>query len=183
MSVRDAAWQAQRELIREEVRRIVNPIRERISAMTLSEIIDQLESGDDVTAITRTLQLEVEEEARRKFADRLQAIRSDTTARLKKEAEAEAEDEARILQEEWKNKSLDEHRARAHSKAWTEELKHWTDLFAGRVLRSVGRSVRRGRWGVCPECRQESCGDLPCYIEASTTERCWDRGGRDAHRE
>jgi hypothetical protein len=23
------------------------------------------------------------------------------------------------------------------------------------VLRSVGRSVRRGRWGVCPECRQE----------------------------
>jgi hypothetical protein len=51
------------------------------------------------------------------------------------------------------------------------------------VLRSVGRSVRRGRWGVCPECRQESCGDLPCYIEASTTERCWDRGGRDAHRE
>jgi hypothetical protein len=37
--------------------------------------------------------------------------------------------------------------------------------------------------GVCPECRQESCGDLPCYIEASTTERCWDRGGRDAHLE
>jgi hypothetical protein len=24
--------------------------------------------------------------------------------------------------------------------------------------------------------------DLPCYIEASTTERCWDRGGRDAHK-
>jgi hypothetical protein len=24
----------------------------------------------------------------------------------------------------------------------------------GPVLRSVGRSVRRGRWGVCPECRQ-----------------------------
>jgi hypothetical protein len=23
-----------------------------------------------------------------------------------------------------------------------------------RVLRSVGRSVRLGRWGVCPECRQ-----------------------------
>jgi hypothetical protein len=23
---------------------------------------------------------------------------------------------------------------------------------------------------------------LPCYIEASTTERCWDRGGRDAHK-
>jgi uncharacterized protein (DUF983 family) len=22
------------------------------------------------------------------------------------------------------------------------------------LLRSVGRSVRRGRWGVCPECRQ-----------------------------
>jgi hypothetical protein len=37
--------------------------------------------------------------------------------------------------------------------------------------------------GFCPECRQESCGDLPCYIEASTTERCWDRGGRDAHLE
>jgi hypothetical protein len=64
MSVRDAAWQAQRELIKEEVRRIVNPIRERISAMALSEIVDQLESGDDVTAITHTLQLEVEEQAR-----------------------------------------------------------------------------------------------------------------------
>jgi hypothetical protein len=24
--------------------------------------------------------------------------------------------------------------------------------------------------------------DLPCYNEASTTERCWDRGGRDAHK-
>jgi hypothetical protein len=24
----------------------------------------------------------------------------------------------------------------------------------GKVLRSVGRSVRLGRWGVCPECRQ-----------------------------
>jgi hypothetical protein len=80
MSVRDAAWQAQRELIREEVRHTANPIRERISAMALSEIIDQLESGDDMTAITHTLQLEVEEEARQKFVDRLQAIRIDTTA-------------------------------------------------------------------------------------------------------
>jgi hypothetical protein len=25
-------------------------------------------------------------------------------------------------------------------------------------------------------------GDLPCYIEASTTERCWDQGGCDAHK-
>jgi hypothetical protein len=24
--------------------------------------------------------------------------------------------------------------------------------------------------------------DLPCYNEASTTERCWDRGGCDAHK-
>jgi hypothetical protein len=24
--------------------------------------------------------------------------------------------------------------------------------------------------------------DLPCYNEASTTERCWDRGGQDAHK-
>jgi hypothetical protein len=23
---------------------------------------------------------------------------------------------------------------------------------------------------------------LPCYIKASTTERCWDRGGQDAHK-
>jgi hypothetical protein len=23
---------------------------------------------------------------------------------------------------------------------------------------------------------------LPCYNEASTTEQCWDRGGRDAHK-
>jgi quinol monooxygenase YgiN len=159
MTVRDAAWQAQHELIREEVRRVANPIRERISAMALSEILDQLESGDDVTVITRTLQLEVEEEARRKFADRLQAIRTDTTARLKKEAEAEAEDEARILQEEWKNKSLDEHRARAHSKAWTEELKHWTDLFAGRddvkeeAKRAAKRTGDREYYDTLEDCR------------------------------
>jgi hypothetical protein len=24
--------------------------------------------------------------------------------------------------------------------------------------------------------------DLLCYIKASTTERCWDRGERDAHK-
>jgi quinol monooxygenase YgiN len=113
--------------------------------MALSEIIDQLESGDDVTAITHTLQLEVEEEARRKFADQLQIVRKETTARLKKEAEAEAEDEARILQEEWRSEFLDEHRARAHSKAWTEELKHWTDLFAGRdnVKEEAKRAAKR----------------------------------------
>jgi hypothetical protein len=28
------------------------------------------------------------------------------------------------------------------------------DVLWGAVLRSVGRSVRLGRWGVCPECRQ-----------------------------
>jgi hypothetical protein len=35
--------------------------------------------------------------------------------------------------------------------------------------------------GVCPECRQRN-EVLPCYIEASTTEQCWDRGGQDAHK-
>jgi hypothetical protein len=35
--------------------------------------------------------------------------------------------------------------------------------------------------GVCPECQQRK-EVLPCYIEASTTERCWDRGGCDAHK-
>jgi hypothetical protein len=35
--------------------------------------------------------------------------------------------------------------------------------------------------GVCPECRQRMEG-LPCYNKASTTERCWDQGGRDAHK-
>jgi hypothetical protein len=35
--------------------------------------------------------------------------------------------------------------------------------------------------GVCPECQQRK-EVLPCYIEASTTERCWDRGGQDAHK-
>jgi hypothetical protein len=131
MSVRDAAWQAQRELIREEVHRVTNPIRERISTMALSEIIDQIEAGDSLTDITLTLTLEVEEEARRKFAEKLQQVRTDTIARLKKEAANEAEDEARILQEEWRFKFLDEHRERAHSKAWTEQLQHWTDHFAG----------------------------------------------------
>jgi hypothetical protein len=86
MTVRDAAWQAQRELIREEVRHVTNPIRERIAAMTLSDIIDQLEAGESVAEITRTLQLEVEETARTKFADKLRQIKVDTTARLKEEA-------------------------------------------------------------------------------------------------
>jgi hypothetical protein len=35
--------------------------------------------------------------------------------------------------------------------------------------------------GICPECRQRD-EVLPCYIKASTMERCWDRGGRDAHK-
>jgi hypothetical protein len=64
MTVRDAAWQAQCDLIREEVRWVVNLIRERILAMALSEIIDQLEAGDSVAEITHTLELEVEEEVR-----------------------------------------------------------------------------------------------------------------------
>jgi hypothetical protein len=159
MTVRDAAWQAQRELIREEVRRIVNPIRERISALALSEIIDQLEAGDSVAAITLTLQLEVEEEARRKFAEKLQQVRIDTIARLKQEAADEAEDEARILQEEWRIKFSDEHRARAHSKAWTEELKHWTDLFAGRddvkeeAKRAAKRTGDREYYDTLEDCR------------------------------
>jgi hypothetical protein len=74
MSVRDAAWQAQRELIREEVCRVMNPIRERISTLALSEIIDQIEAGDSVANITHTLTLEVTEEACRKFADKLQQV-------------------------------------------------------------------------------------------------------------
>jgi hypothetical protein len=159
MTVRDAAWQAQRELIREEVRHIANPIRERISAMALSEIIDQLEAGDTVSSITLTLQLEVEEEARRKFADKLQQVRIDTIARLKQEAADEAEDEAHILQEEWRIKFSDEHRAKAHSKAWTEELKHWTDLFAGRddvkeeARRAAKRTGDREYYDTLEECR------------------------------
>jgi hypothetical protein len=159
MTVRDAAWQAQRELIKEEVRRIANPIRERISAMALSEIIDQIEAGDSVTEITRTLQLEVEEEARQKFADRLKQVRTVTLARLKKEAEAEAEDEARILQEDWKIKFSEELRAKAHSKAWTEELKHWTDLFAGRddikeeAKRAAKRTGDREYYDTLEDCR------------------------------
>jgi hypothetical protein len=159
MTVRDAAWQAQRELIREEVRRIVNPIRERISAMALSDIIDQLEAGDSVTEITHSLQLELEEEARRKFADRLQNIKADTTARLKREAEAEAEDEARILQEEWRFKFLDELRDKAHAKAWTEQLAYWTDLFAGRddvkekAKRAAKRAGDREYYDTLEDCR------------------------------
>jgi hypothetical protein len=63
MTVRDAAWQAQWELIKEEVRRVTNPIRECISAMALSEIINQLKAGNSVQEITHSLQLEVEEMA------------------------------------------------------------------------------------------------------------------------
>jgi hypothetical protein len=37
MTARDATWQAQRELIKEEVRCVANLIREHISAMALSE--------------------------------------------------------------------------------------------------------------------------------------------------
>jgi hypothetical protein len=35
--------------------------------------------------------------------------------------------------------------------------------------------------GVCPGCRQRK-EVLPCYNKASTTERCWDQGGQDAHK-
>jgi hypothetical protein len=38
------------------------------------------------------------------------------------------------------------------------------------VLRSVGRSVRRGRWGVCPECRQgvgEICRAITKQVQRS----------------
>jgi hypothetical protein len=39
-------------------------------------------------------------------------------------------------------------------------LPQWVTLFlmilnSALLLRSVGRSVRRGQWGVCPECQQE----------------------------
>jgi hypothetical protein len=39
---------------------------------------------------------------------------------------------------------------------YTEEtrFKAEPELYYESLLRSVGRSVRRGRWGVCPECRQ-----------------------------
>jgi hypothetical protein len=159
MSVRDAAWQAQRELIREEIRRIANPIRERISAMGLAEIIDQIEAGDSVSDITHTLTLEVEEEARRRFADKLQQIRTDTTTSLKKEAAEEAEDEARILQEEWRFKFLDELREKAHAAAWTEQLTYWTDLFAGRddvkekAKRAAKRAGDREYYDTLEDCR------------------------------
>jgi hypothetical protein len=83
MTVRDAAWQAQRELIREEVHHITNPIRERVSAMALSEIIDQLEVGEAVADITCTLELEVEEAACVKFADKLKQIKVNTTVMLR----------------------------------------------------------------------------------------------------
>jgi hypothetical protein len=39
------------------------------------------------------------------------------------------------------------HFSRSKIFQWTLDLKPW-------LLRSVGRSVRRGRWGVCPECQQ-----------------------------
>jgi hypothetical protein len=132
MTVRDAAWQAQCKLIKEEVRHIVHPIRERISAMALSEICDQLESGDSVAEITRTLELEVEEEARTKFADRLKQIKADTIAKLKNEAVLEAEDEARIHQNKWRAEFLAKHMADAESKARLEQIEHFTTVYAGR---------------------------------------------------
>jgi hypothetical protein len=37
--------------------------------MALAKLVDQLEAGDSVQEITRTLELELEVEARTKFAD------------------------------------------------------------------------------------------------------------------
>jgi hypothetical protein len=149
--------------------------------MGLAEIIDQIEAGDSVADITHTLTLEVEEEARRKFADKLQQIRTDTTARLKKEAAAEAKDEARILQEEWRFKFLDEHRVNAHSKAWTEQLTYWTNLFADRddvkeaAKRAAKRSGDREYHDTLEECRVNNKAiadkELSAEIEAYKAKR------------
>jgi hypothetical protein len=51
-------------------------------------------------------------------------------------------------------------------------LRWWNDecKAAALVLRSVGRSVRRGRWGVCPECRQgveEVCRAISKQVQRS----------------
>jgi hypothetical protein len=129
MSVRDTAWQAQRELIQEEVHRIANPIRERISDMALSEIVDQLEAGDSIHEITRVLELEVEEKAWGKFADRLAKIKVDTTAWLKEEARLEAEEEAETMKAMWNLEFRMKNHEVAEAKAWNEQYEHFSTAY------------------------------------------------------
>jgi hypothetical protein len=83
----------------------------------------------------------------------------DTTARLRKEAESEAEDEARILQEEWRFKFLDETRDKTYSKVWAEQVEHWTNLFADRddvkekAKRAAKRAGDREYYDTLEDCR------------------------------
>jgi hypothetical protein len=160
MTVRDAAWQAQRELIKEEIRRAVLLIRERISTMALAEIIDQIESGDSVQEITRTLELELEEEAHAKFADRISQIKADTVAKLKEDARLEASDEARIRQDEWRFEYLAKHMADAEAAARQEQVKHFTAVYAGREdfkeqgKRAAKRTSDREYYDTLEECRK-----------------------------
>jgi hypothetical protein len=60
---------------------------------------------------------------------------------------------------------------------WTRIM--WMQpLMTQLLLRSVGRSVRLGRLGVCPECLMAEVGKKLDYNEVRTTERWINTQGR-----
>jgi hypothetical protein len=113
-------------LIQEEVRHVTNLIRDHLAAMTLSEVINQLEVGDSIAEIMRTLQAEVEEDTHDKFTNKLRQIRIDTMAQLKEEVHQEAKLEAEAQKDNWNLKFRIKHREVAESKAWNEQYEHFS---------------------------------------------------------
>jgi hypothetical protein len=64
---------------------------------------------------------------------------------------------------------LSEKLEKKHNELYQAQLEN-VRLQQALVLRSVGRSVRRGRWGVCPECRQgvaEICRAISKQVQRS----------------
>lgn len=91
--VQRIAWHAHEVLLKAEIEAAVAPVRSRVSALTLSEIVDQIESGESAEVISDTLHENVRAEARTKFGVKLTDLRQKVVDRFRNEALAEGEAE------------------------------------------------------------------------------------------